>query len=358
MKENNTMLALSKSSAKTNCIVVILLVTLLLALLTPLAAAPAYAQEDDVPTYLYVPPNVDDPITIMFQTGKRFILQILDYNSKYLDATSGLENNGEKLTVRELLFGSDGDDDALLSWAEYLTDLTIDGDLDAEIFDWLDKAIAANAANEGSLSKVNINSTSDIPQAEIDFWKSSNVTPEIKDLLAKIDFVFTLPNTKINHTYVDLLDSLEPKSITVNWIGEPDEPEILVVSDFGTWKGAGTATAEVDGADAQLESFSELRLNGNIIDPSNYDLASGSTIITLHEDYLKTFANGNYTFEAAFEVGFAPLALVVDVPPAQIETAQPRTGDNAQTALLLTLLLSSIAILIFVQAKRKAHKPS
>lgn len=84
------------------------------------------------------------------------------------------------------------------------------------------------------------------------------------------------------------------------------------------------------------------------MDPSKYTTTSGSTIITLHEDYLKTFANGTYTFEAAFQAGYAPLKLIVSTQPGS-----PRTGDASQAAIMATVALSSIAMLILIQKRRK-----
>lgn len=79
---------------------------------------------------------------------------------------------------------------------------------------------------------------------------------------------------------------------------------------FGTWDGhfyytVGTANAPVLEGDGQvfftalpetlsfrstapMSEFQEVKVNGVTVDPSNYTVTEGSTIITLHEDYLMT----------------------------------------------------------------------
>ena len=39
---------------------------------------------------------------------------------------------------------------------------------------------------------------------------------------------------------------------------------------------------------APLDDFQEVQINGEIVDPSNYTLEEGSTIVKLSSDYLKT----------------------------------------------------------------------
>ena len=45
---------------------------------------------------------------------------------------------------------------------------------------------------------------------------------------------------------------------------------------------------------APLNEFKEVQINGQTVDPSNYTLEEGSTIVTFSIDYLKTFGKGNY----------------------------------------------------------------
>ena len=48
---------------------------------------------------------------------------------------------------------------------------------------------------------------------------------------------------------------------------------------------------------APLDEFKELLVNGEVIDPNNYTLEEGSTIVKLSIDYLKTLSTGGYNID-------------------------------------------------------------
>lgn len=52
-----------------------------------------------------------------------------------------------------------------------------------------------------------------------------------------------------------------------------------------------------------LGDFKELRINNKVVSDKNYTVKSGSTIITLKSDYLKTLDNGEYTVTAVYNNG-------------------------------------------------------
>ena len=64
----------------------------------------------------------------------------------------------------------------------------------------------------------------------------------------------------------------------------PEEPEVL----------EGTGTALSFRSKEPLSEFQEVKVNGQTVDPSNYTLEEGSTIVKLSVDYLKTLDVGNY----------------------------------------------------------------
>lgn len=63
-------------------------------------------------------------------------------------------------------------------------------------------------------------------------------------------------------------------------------------------KGSGTQI-EVK-AEAPLSSFKEARIDGKVLEPSNYELRSGSTIFTLKNAYLETLSLGQHTLDLVF----------------------------------------------------------
>ena len=54
-----------------------------------------------------------------------------------------------------------------------------------------------------------------------------------------------------------------------------------------------------------INKFLAVRVDNNVVDPSNYTATLGSTIITFKQDYLKTLSIGQHTFEIVWEDGTA-----------------------------------------------------
>ena len=83
--------------------------------------------------------------------------------------------------------------------------------------------------------------------------------------------------------------------------------------------------------DYPLASFKSLLIDGVELDSANYDLESGSTIITLHGDYLNTLESGTHTLRALFtnnrtaETSFTVLRDDVEVPKTD-GPSTPQTG--------------------------------
>ena len=84
-------------------------------------------------------------------------------------------------------------------------------------------------------------------------------------------------------------------------------------------------TQNTDGAlairgDGEIAKFQSVKVDGNVIDPSNYTVTEGSTIITLKADYLKTLSEGSHTFELVWTDGSASTNFTI--------AAKPDNGDN------------------------------
>lgn len=72
--------------------------------------------------------------------------------------------------------------------------------------------------------------------------------------------------------------------------------------------------------DGEIAKFQSVKVDGNVIDPSNYTVTEGSTIITLKADYLKTLSEGSHTFELVWTDGSATTNFTI--------AAKPDNGDN------------------------------
>jgi hypothetical protein len=109
---------------------------------------------------------------------------------------------------------------------------------------------------------------------------------------------------------------------------------VFIGEDFGVFTAAGDRTARID---APYSEFVELWLDSQVVDVSDYTVAEGSTVITLKESYLKTFANGTYWFTAMFtDAKSEPIKLVINVPIDDIpEVIVPAGGRVASSNTLL-----------------------
>ena len=76
----------------------------------------------------------------------------------------------------------------------------------------------------------------------------------------------------------------------------------MITGADGSW-----SKDSIDGhkivCDADLTKFVEVKVNGILIDTSDYTVTSGSTIITFSPEYLKTLSEGVHNFEIVFTDG-------------------------------------------------------
>ena len=124
-----------------------------------------------------------------------------------------------------------------------------------------------------------------------------------------------------------------------------------------------------------FSKFRNVMVDGNIIDPSNYTASEGSTIIELHEDYLKTLSEGIHTLAIVWTDGSASTNFTVAKNTADDDdnddnggstntagssdnTAQtliksPKTGDAS--GLWIALFAASAAGLAVMLVRRKKY---
>ncbi|MDR2108402.1 MAG: FIVAR domain-containing protein [Coriobacteriales bacterium] len=144
-----------------------------------------------------------------------------------------------------------------------------------------------------------------------------------------------------------------------------------VMESFGTWSGTGPLSARIN---ADVEYFSQLKLNGSPVAATNYTVTSGSTVLTLHEDYLKGLPAGTYSLVAEFSNGTsAPMTLkVAEVPPGPAPTPTPTpappdngggsgtvpmTGDSPLWAAALVAVLAAAAATSLALSRHLRRRP-
>ena len=124
--------------------------------------------------------------------------------------------------------------------------------------------------------------------------------------------------------------------------------------------GAGSSwTQNTDGSLAirgsgEISKFREVKVDGVTVDPVNYTVTEGSTIITFKPEYLKSLSAGNHSFEIVWTDGTAATNFTV-AENADQSAKSPKTGEDFSMALCTALLMVSCAGLAGIFAKRKRN---
>ena len=105
----------------------------------------------------------------------------------------------------------------------------------------------------------------------------------------------------------------------------------------------------------EISKFREVKVDGVTVDPVNYTVTEGSTIITFKPEYLKSLSAGNHSFELVWTDGTAATNFTV-AENADQSAKSPKTGEDFSRALCTALLMASCAGLagMFVRRKRAA----
>lgn len=112
-------------------------------------------------------------------------------------------------------------------------------------------------------------------------------------------------------------------------------PTAAGASDYKIIEGAnGAWTQNSDGtltfrANGDFSKFTGVKVDGTLIDAKNYTAVSGSTVITLKADYLKTLSVGTHKLTVVYTDG--ECSANFEVKKAASEQAKPSEGDKSDT---------------------------
>ena len=110
-------------------------------------------------------------------------------------------------------------------------------------------------------------------------------------------------------------------------------------------------------SNALFGDFIRFELDGETVDPMNYVVKEGSTIVTLNADYVATLSPGEHTIGIVSQSGTATATFTVNATQTDKTTKSPETGNDINTAMLLTLILSCGGVIVITGCfgKRKKH---
>ncbi|MGN1188756.1 MAG: X2-like carbohydrate binding domain-containing protein, partial [Lachnospiraceae bacterium] len=113
-------------------------------------------------------------------------------------------------------------------------------------------------------------------------------------------------------------------------------------------------------ADVEFSQFTGVELDGVPVDSGNYTAVSGSTIVTLKEEYLKTLPAGEHTLTMVFRSGSASTNFEIKTDTGNpTDNISPSTGDTSLLMLWISLLLTGtvgIVSMIFVSKRKLTNR--
>ena len=125
-----------------------------------------------------------------------------------------------------------------------------------------------------------------------------------------------------------------------------DTVTLTVTVQYEILDGAGSSwTENTDGSLAirgsgAIAKFLRVLVDGTVVDPSNYTVTEGSTIITFKPEFLKTLPEGSHTFELVWTDGTASTSFTVAKNTSgnnggnSNNDSSNTTGSGANTAVI------------------------
>ena len=152
---------------------------------------------------------------------------------------------------------------------------------------------------------------------------------------------------KYNFTFQYLEDKVEEKEYT--FIEGANQTYTINESD--------TMTFRIDADYSLFENNGKVYIDNELVDPSNYKSASGSTIITFNKEYADKLSNGEHTLKVVFnDNGEATTKFEIKAKKTNNENSEnitnPQTSDNITTYFILSII-SVLGIVTSVMINNK-----
>lgn len=119
---------------------------------------------------------------------------------------------------------------------------------------------------------------------------------------------------------------------------EPSGEGVKIIDGNDATYKPGSNEALTFRGNGERTAFRYVKVDGDIVDPANYDVREGSTIITFKPEYLKTLSNGTHTVEMFWNINGAVKSAAASfhigekggvIAPGNTGTTQP--ADNTES---------------------------
>jgi len=109
----------------------------------------------------------------------------------------------------------------------------------------------------------------------------------------------------------------------------------------------------------ELSSFVGFMIDGKYVDPSNYTVKEGSTIVEVKKSYLNTLSNGTHTVTIASQEGMATTEFTLSGATGEAASdntgESPKTGDDSNIVLLISLMACFIGAVVLSRKSIKVR---
>ena len=176
---------------------------------------------------------------------------------------------------------------------------------------------------------------------------AENVAKASRDAIAAIDAATT----------VDAVNAEKNKGVeAIRAAKEANKPVsyTIITGADSTWTKGSTDVLLVR-SNAPFAKFVSVKVDGAVVAASNYIAEEGSTIIKLKPAYLETLKLGKHSIEILSADGSASTYFTIN---AKSDPTSPKTGDNSNMFLWITLLFISSGALVgtAVYGKKKKYR--
>ena len=123
----------------------------------------------------------------------------------------------------------------------------------------------------------------------------------------------------------------------------------------GSWTQNGNSTLKFV-ANGDFSNFTGVKVDGITVAPENYTAASGSTVVTLTNNYLKTLSVGKHILTVVYNDGECSTSFAIKATQNTPENAKsPQTGDtlNLTFWIVLTFISGILTIITALVIRRK-----
>ena len=150
------------------------------------------------------------------------------------------------------------------------------------------------------------------------------------------------------------LKSGKDLKVTANSNAKYDFANIKVTAGAGSTHKTGGNENMTFTCNGSLANLTGIYVDGTLLDPSNYTVKSGSTILTLKASYLNTLTTGTHTLKFQYKNDMSA-DTSFDIVKDDYKSGTPETGDTTTMMLSFSMLIVSGGILAILLKKRKAE---